>query len=297
MDPKRERDEWETISALPLPSSFRGLDQERVEEALGGWLCCLADLAPYLNQNVSFAHLYRTKRPELEKVFGGLDKQVRTDGGEPLPLLWNVKNAHRFLMRVPPILFGSESERHLATVQQSAMAGERVMVPTGSDTWAELVTLKVRWGQFTDNEIVAAMKTFVAKWRPTDARCKTPNRQKDAIRRDRLLSWLDALSAMRLASYYPKSSPSSSLGSLVGRNENAVECFSRVRLSRIKSGKRKSPEDVSENHFSTQAVEAQRVFGGTFSFLNHFPLSGQPENARTLTERKRSTRIEKANHR
>jgi hypothetical protein len=286
MDPKRHREQWET--SLSLPSSFRGLDQAEAEAVLGGWLYCLSDLAGYLNANVSFADLFRTKRHELEKAFGGLDRQIRTKDGEPLPLLWNVQHAHRNFLRVPPIMFGSESERRLATVGQSVTKSERVILDKG----AEIVTIKIRWGQFTDKEIGEAMRDFADKWRPNDAACVEPDRRKEAIRRTQLLSWLDALSAMRLASHYPKSSPSKSLRDLGGCHENAIECFSRVRLSRVASANRKSPQDVSETHFSTQTAQARSVFAETFLFLRSFPQSRQPENAATWSQRKRSTKIE-----
>ena len=60
-----------------LPCSFEGLDEHEAERALGGFLYCLRDLADYLADNISFGELFRTKRDELEKAFGGLDELAR----------------------------------------------------------------------------------------------------------------------------------------------------------------------------------------------------------------------------
>ena len=60
-----------------LHCSFEGLDEHEAEHALGGFLYCLCDLADYLADNISFGELFSTKRDELEKAFGGLDKLSR----------------------------------------------------------------------------------------------------------------------------------------------------------------------------------------------------------------------------
>jgi hypothetical protein len=91
MNPKRPREAWEMVRpamvdgkppdpsdplarAMPLPCSFEHLNEHAAERALGGFLYCLAALADYLADNISFAELFRTKRNELENAFGCLDK-------------------------------------------------------------------------------------------------------------------------------------------------------------------------------------------------------------------------------
>ena len=97
MNPKRPRNDWEIMrpgsidgrapepgeiesdatAATWLHCSFEGLDEYEAERALGGYFYCLCDLADYLADNISFGELFSTKRDELEKAFGELDKLSR----------------------------------------------------------------------------------------------------------------------------------------------------------------------------------------------------------------------------
>lgn len=88
MNPKRPREEWELVApgsiggreqepsgeAERLDCQFEGLTEFEAERALPGLLHCFAELADHLVANVSFGELFRTKRDELERAFGGLDK-------------------------------------------------------------------------------------------------------------------------------------------------------------------------------------------------------------------------------
>jgi hypothetical protein len=105
LNPNRLREPWEMVrpglvggkapdpespfaQAMPLPCSYRGLNEHCAERALGGFLYCLSDLADYLADNISFGELFRSKQDELEKAFGGLDELSR------------VKGAFRYFLRV-----------------------------------------------------------------------------------------------------------------------------------------------------------------------------------------------------
>ena len=97
MNPKRSREDWEIMrpglidgrrpeadeiagysaKAFWLSCSFGDLDEHDAERAFDGFLYCLCDLADYLADNVSFGELFRSKRDELEKAFGRLDKLSR----------------------------------------------------------------------------------------------------------------------------------------------------------------------------------------------------------------------------
>ena len=125
MNPKRPRNDWEIMrpgsidgrepepgeidsypaEAIWLPCSFEDLNEHDAERALGGFLYCLRDLADYLADNISFGELFRTKREELEKAFGGLDELAR------------VKREFRYFLPVDDAVeMATQSEAERATV-------------------------------------------------------------------------------------------------------------------------------------------------------------------------------------
>jgi len=127
MDPKRPREQSERnlpalidgkrpgsdeIASLPSegyfePCCFEGLHEDHAGQALGGYLYCLRDLADYLVDNFSFGELFRTKREELEKAFGGLHELAR------------VKGEFRYFLSVDVVELANQSEAELATVDET----------------------------------------------------------------------------------------------------------------------------------------------------------------------------------
>jgi hypothetical protein len=282
MNPKRKRERFETTTArdgsgeqIPLSCWFKGLNEHDAERALAGCLYALADLADHLADNVSFGELFRTKREELESAFDGLDKLAR------------VQREHHYFRRITAVGLAWEVERAQATVGETLAdqlhperrgRRERIIRDDGS----EVVALRIRWRDFTDKEIGAAIKRLARAYRPRNPASKAPQRRGRG-KRDEVQSALDALSAMRLASHYPKSSREQRAGLRdISRAKHAIDLFSEVRLGRVPVGsKRKSPEFVEQTNFDSLTAEARKLF------LQTFPFGESAENALTWTERRR----------
>jgi hypothetical protein len=282
MNPARERKFFETATApdgggeqIQLDCSFQGLNEHDAERALAGSLYALADLADYLADNVSFAELFRTKRKELESAFGGLDKFAR------------VQREHRYFRRVNAVDLVWEVEQRQATVLETLAdqlhperrgRRERIIREDGS----EVVALRIRWRDFTDKEIGATMQRLARAYRPRNAASKAPQ-PRGRGKRAEVQSALDALSAMRLAAYYPKSSQGQRAGlQSISRALHAIDLFSEIRLGRVRVGsKLKSPEFVEQANFDSLTAEARDLF------LQTFPFGESAENALTWTQRRR----------
>jgi hypothetical protein len=209
MNPQRKREPFETTTApdgsgeqIRLPCSFGDLDEKDAEKTLRGWLYCLADLSDYLANNISFGKLFCTKRDELEKAFGGLDRLAR------------VQRAHRYFRAVDAVTLAWEAEAEQATVWESLVDGQRQR--TIRSDGSEVIALRIRWGDHTDGQIGTAMERFAQKNRPKNDSCRQPQR-KGRGREDILLSALDNLSAMRLIRWHP-----------IGE---AIHLFGSVRLN------------------------------------------------------------------
>jgi hypothetical protein len=174
--------------ALWSPSSFEDLNERDAEHALGGFLYCLAELADYLADNISFGRLLRTKRDELEKTFGGLNELKR------------VKGRFRYFFPVPePLEWG---DGQIATDDWD----QRIIGKDGSED----LVLRINW-HFTDSEIGEAMKRFAyAHRRPGWKRAgKDARAAKDAgfffeDKVNHIESYLDALSVMRIWKRFPE---------------------------------------------------------------------------------------------
>jgi hypothetical protein len=172
MNPKRPREAWEVmrpalidgrrpepgeIESYPaqatwLPCSFEGLDEHEAERVLGGFLYCLSDLADYLADNISFGELFRTKRDDLEKAFGGLNELAR------------VKRESRYFLPVDDAVeIAAQSEAERATVEETVSDGEKRIIR--GESCSEVVAILIRW-RFTDSEIVTALKRFLHAHRP-----------------------------------------------------------------------------------------------------------------------------------
>lgn len=204
MNPKRPREDWEMARPAivdgkqpdpsdplarprPLPCSFNGLNEHAGERALGGFLYCLRDLADYLADNISFAELFRAKRDELERAFGGLNELSRAKGEKAefsyfLPIFDAVEVATR-----------SETEQW-PTVLETISHGEQRLIY--GEACSEVIALRVHWGGFNNSQIGKAMQRFARDHRPRNEACKERKRtqgQKIAI-----LAALKGLSVMRI---------------------------------------------------------------------------------------------------
>jgi hypothetical protein len=199
MDPKRRRRGWEMVRpanvngkppdpseplarAMPFPCSFRGLDQHAAERALGGFLYCLQSLAGYLAKNISFAELFESKRDELEKAFGGLDKLAR------------VRREHRYFLPVgEAVRVATRSQIEDITTAKTLLDEKERILLGGS----EVIAVQFDWGNFTDRDFGLAMRKFAKDHRPRNAACKEPQR-KGQRPLEVIQSDLKALAAMRI---------------------------------------------------------------------------------------------------
>jgi hypothetical protein len=267
MNPKRQRKSWEMVRpamvdgkrpdqsnpslATPLPCLFEDLDEHEGERALDGFLYCLADLADYLADNISFAELFRTRRDELEKAFGGLDR------------LSTVKRRSRYFLRIKPVRVATQSEAEQATVFQTITADEKRIIL--GENCSEVIALRIAW-RFTDSEITAAFKKFLRKDRPRNEAYK-PQQGKRGSRRDSVEAALDCLSAMRLASHFPKIPPRDATGAFaaycsgdpIKAPASAIDLFNEIRL-----GGHGGP--IAESNFDGLIVQARRLFQESFPF-------------------------------
>jgi hypothetical protein len=212
----------------------------------------LCDLADYLADNISFGELFRTKREELEKAFGGLDELSR------------VKREFRyFLPFEDAVEMATRSEAEQATVLESVSDGkERIIF---GEACSEVIAVRIHW-RFTNSEIATTMKKLLRALRPRNEACKARQR-KEGSRRESVQSALDCLSAMRLASYRPKTVPPRTPGMLAAwlsgasteSKQSAIEAFNEVRLGG--HGKH-----IAESNFDNLITEARKVFKKSFPF-------------------------------
>jgi hypothetical protein len=273
MNPKRPRNDWEIVlpgsidgrtpkpgeiesypaEATWLHCSFDGLDEHEGERALGGFLYCLSDLADYLADNFSFGELFLKKREELEKAFGGLDELAR------------VKTEFRYFLPIYDALdIASQWEAECATVEETVSNEQRRIIL--DESCSEVIAIKIRW-RFTDSEIVTALKRFLHTHRPRSVAYK-PRQRKKGSRRDSVQSALDCLSAMRLASFLPKTAPAPTQGTLAAwksgasaeLKQSAIEVFGTVRL-----GGRQG-NHIAESNFDALIVQAGELFRRKFPF-------------------------------
>jgi hypothetical protein len=294
MNPNRTREKWEMVRpgmvdgkkpdknnpapATPLPCSFENLDEYDTERALDGFLYCLCDLVDYLADNVSFGELFHTKRDELEKAFGGLDKLARV-GREhryflpsgPIRVAWegevtalNVRQIRAGRYKGKAGKWQKWAQPGQATVIETLLKNQRIIRKDGS----EVVALRIRWGDSTDQEIGTAMEEFARAHRPGKRRCKEPQR-KGRGKQDSFRAALDCLSALRLASYYPKSPKD--------QRRDAVTLFGEIRLGG-------GAQVVEQSNFDSLTADGRRLF------LKTFPFGESAENAPTWTQRRRMTK-------
>jgi len=292
MDPKRARRDWEVLHRGPgvppatLPCQFEGLDEHGAEAAIGGWLFVLANLGSALAQNKSFAAVIREIGTERllkdvaslkgNRSFFSYNIRIAFEA-ETFPVAeaceanapWAIpdpKKPGKFIRAKPTLTFAE-------TVFEEQ---NRAISPDGT----EILPLKIAWLESTNAELGQTMEALAETWRPKG--CPEPNRRRGGLV-TALRAALDGLSAMRLASYYPKTGKGLRPGLQDAlRARDAMDRFSEVRLGRLgPEGKRKPAEIVLQTNFDAHTATARKLFRQTFAFEHG------AENAPTWTQRRR----------
>ena len=272
MNPTRPREDWEIVrpgsidgrepepgeiesyptAATWLHCSFEGLDEYQAERALGGFFYCLCDLADHLADNIGFGELFRTKRAEIEKAFGGLNELARIKG-----------QFRYFLPLDDAVEMATQSEAERATVLESfSPDGKRIIF---GEACSEVIAVQIHW-RFTNSEIFATMKKLLTKLRPGEEKYK-PRQPKKGSRRDSIQSALDCLTAMRLTAHFrktPATDPAKAFaashsGDSIESSPYAINRFDAVRL-----GGR--GDYIEESNFDALITKAHKVFKKSFPF-------------------------------
>jgi hypothetical protein len=155
---------------------------------LGGWFGWLRKFTDQLANNKSFAELCQENRDQLNASLSTLPRYFPSPKAVELAL---------------PGFNDSLVEPRLLSPAQALDARHRNIE---NDV---IITIRIRLRDFTNKEIGRAMEEFACMLRPSTE--KEPTR-KGTGRKDSPRSWLDALSAMRLASWYPIYPPDSRAG-------------------------------------------------------------------------------------
>jgi hypothetical protein len=231
-----------------LSLSFEGLRYKDALLRLGGWFGWLRTFTNELAANTSFAELCKENREQLN---------------ESLSTLPEYFYAPRAVELAFPGLNESLVEPRLLWPWQAPDARHRNIE---NDV---IITIRIRLRDFTNKEIGKAMEEWARMLRPSAE--KEPTR-KGTGKRNSPRSWLNALSAMRLASYHPKTSPSALVRrrkrTTARRTETALSIFEDVRLGSIQPGstKRKIHGALSQNELDRYAARARRPFQDMFPF-------------------------------
>ena len=189
---------------------------------------------------------------ELETAFGGLNELAR------------VKREFRYFLPIDDAVeMATQSEAERATVLESVSAEENRFIC--GEPCSEVIAVQIHW-RFTDSEIAATMKKLLRALRPQSNKYK-PRQPKKGSRRDSIQYALDCLSAMRLASYLPKTLPPPARGALAAWQSGAsaelkqcaIDVFALVRL-----GGR--GQHIAESNFDNLITEARKVFKKSFPF-------------------------------
>jgi hypothetical protein len=231
-----------------LSFSFEGLRYKDALLWLGGWFGWLRKFTEELADNKSFAELCKENREHLDQSLSMLPEYFYAPRAVELALLGLNEN-----LVEPRLLWPWQApDVHHRNIDNDV-----------------IITFRIRLRDFTNKKIGKAMEEWARLLRPPAE--KEPTR-KGTGKRDNPRSWLDALSAMRLASYHPKTSPSE----LVRRRkktsargtETALSIFEDVRLGAIQpeSTKRKIRGALSQNELDRYAARARRHFEDIFPF-------------------------------
>jgi hypothetical protein len=230
-----------------LSLSFEGLRYRDALLWLGGWFGWLRLFTDQLADNTSFADL-REKN----------EKQVN-DSLDKLPKFFLAPKAVEIAL---PNVSESLIEPRLLWPGQALDGAHR------SSEKEVTMTVRIR-RDYTNEQIGDEMARLAQVLR--SAKEPEPERRGKG-KRSELLSLLDALSAMRLASHYPKTEPSGLIRKQRRRRwrgtVTAVSIFNKIRLGRIPPGstKRKILGEVGHNEFDRYAARGRKQFKDMFPF-------------------------------
>jgi len=217
-----------------LSLSFEGLRYSNALQWLGGWFGWLRKFTDQLADNKSFADLCEEN-----------EKQVN-ESLSTLPTYFHAPRAVEFSV---PGLNEDPIEPRLLWPWQALDARPRNIE---NDV---IITVRIRRDS-TKKEILDAFEVLVSMLRPSTE--KEPTR-KGTGKRDSPRSWLDALSAMRLASWYPISPPDRRAGLQTIRDGlTALDRFNDFRLG----GKRPVVESNFDKHIRKGRELAQAFLFG-----------------------------------
>jgi hypothetical protein len=140
---------------------------------------------------------------------------------------------------------------------------------------SQVVEIQIFFGRFTNAEIGEEMKSLAAKLRPDD--WKEPDR-KGRGKATSVVALLDGLSAMRLASHYPKTLPSELIRKKRRRrwrgSDTAVSIFNKIRLGG------KTDTVLTHSDLEEYSGNARR------QFARWFPFGETPANGITWAKRR-----------
>jgi hypothetical protein len=213
-----------------LSLSFEGLRYKDALLWLGGWFGWLRKFTDQLADNKSFADLYKKNETQVNESLS------------TLPRYFHAPRAVEFAV---PGLDESPVEPRLLSPWQPPDARPRNVE---NDV---IITVRIRLRDFTNKEIGHAMEVLASMLRPSTE--KEPTR-KGTGKRDSPRSWLDALSAMRLASWYPISPPKHRAGLQSIRGAlNALDRFNEIRLGGSRS------RSIDESNFDKHIRKAREL--------------------------------------
>jgi hypothetical protein len=139
---------------------------------------------------------------------------------------------------------------------------------------SQIVDLQIFWRRYTDKEIGEEMERLAGKLRPDSE--KGPQRRGKG-KASSVVALLDGLSAMRLASHYPKSLPSSCVRTDRLKNRRgtvtAIDIFDDIRLGKIDGV-------LVHSDLEEYTGRARRQFARWFPF-------GDAQNSVTWAQRQR----------
>jgi hypothetical protein len=164
--------------------SFKGLRYRDALLELGGWFGWLRCFTDQLADNTSFADLCERNERQVNDSLSNLPKFFYEPKAVEIAL---------------PNVSESPIESRLQWPSQALNAHHRNVENDLT------ITIRIRLRDFNNKEIGREMERLASMLRPS--REKEPTR-KGTGKRDSPRSWLDALSAIRLASHYPKTLPS-----------------------------------------------------------------------------------------
>jgi hypothetical protein len=130
----------------------------------------------------------------------------------------------------------SEVQKSLEAIPSYCLIPKAVELPRGHTKYPglQIIEIQICWRYYTDTDIGKGMKELAKKLRP--AQWPSPQRRGTG-KATSIVAFLDGLSAMRLASYYPKSLRAGSIRKDRRKDRrgtvSAIDIFDDVRLGKI----------------------------------------------------------------